>query len=87
MFFNNRFIYWFHIGVMLKGIFMSSLFCVLKLILLLKSLLEMKLGVQKIILEGDALEVVQALRREDAWKGRFCMFVEEVRRNLQQIKG
>lgn len=44
-----------------------------------------KLGVQNIILEGDAMEVVQALHRESTWRESYYMLVEEDKRNLHTI--
>ncbi|XP_059446444.1 uncharacterized protein LOC132177991 [Corylus avellana] len=46
-----------------------------------------KLGAQNIILEGDALEVDHTLQRDSFWRGSYCMFIEEAKRNLHMFPG
>ena len=41
---------------------------------------------QKIIFEGDALEVIHALRREGTWRGSYGLVIEEAKRNLRHLQ-
>jgi hypothetical protein len=45
-----------------------------------------KMGYNDVILEGDALEVVQALNREDFLCGRYGAFINDARCLLQQVQ-
>ena len=45
-----------------------------------------RLGLQKVVLEGDALEVVNVLRTEELWLGRYRHILQDVKHMLSQYR-
>jgi peptidyl-tRNA hydrolase len=48
--------------------------------------LSLSLGLRKIVIERDALEVVQALRKEGTWRGSYGQAVQDANHRLSSLQ-